>query len=318
MVAIGHDYGFKKQCVKGWLNYHPDTNNYNNMLDDDGTGRFWVLSSEIETGGFSPQVGVAGQAHPISSRYLAKPRSPMIFDFTGGSHAAGYTACLREDYLNFEPTNTNAYNFFAICDLHNLGDSAMQTSVAGFSSTADISPTEVANTGAGNVYRITSSLNFAFTTGAGHLIAGTIDYNYYVTPGFTDAYPSDPYVRACVQPTPANGYFSYASVDAAGWGNAIAMSGVFQTVTIPWSTVLAYLTRTPDSGSPGNNYMPLPASGSLGDAIISGINIGMETNIPVQGNTLVIDEGLRNIHFDATTSLWILGSSRLGIDTILG
>jgi hypothetical protein len=96
------------------------------------------------------------------------------------------------------------------------------------------------------------------------------------------------------------------------------MSGVFQTVTIPWSTVLAYLTRTPDSGSPGNNYMPLPASGSLGDAIISGINIGMETNIPVQGNTLVIDEGLRNIHFDATTSLWILGSSRLGIDTILG
>lgn len=317
MVAIGHDYGFKKQCVKGWLNYHQDTNVYNVMTDDDGSGHFWVLSSEIETGGFSPQVGVAGQAHPISSRYLPAPRSPMIFDFTLGSHAAGYTAYLREDYSNFLPASTNAYNFFGLCDLHNLGDTTMSATVAGFTSTADIAPSAPINTGSGNTYRITSSLNYAYTSG-GHLIAATIDYNYFVTAGFVDAYPSDPYVRACVQPTAGNGYFSYASVDAAGWGNAILANGVFQTVTIPWSTVVSYLVRTQDSGSPGNTYMPLPTSGSLGDMTISGINIGMESNIPSTANTLVIDEGVRNIHFDLASNLWVLGSGQLGSSTVLG
>jgi hypothetical protein len=64
--------------------------------------------------------------------------------------------------------------------------------------------------------------------------------------------------------------------------------------------------------------MPLPTSGSLGDMTISGINIGMESNIPSTANTLVIDEGVRNIHFDLASNLWVLGSGQLGSSTVLG
>jgi hypothetical protein len=124
----GFDPGFHAQRVESYVGGHPDISVYSDKTDAASVypaGAFYNLSSEVESNlassAFAPQVGIAGQAYPISSRALAVPRSPMCFDYTAGSRAAGYTAILREDWVHSYPFSPNSYHWLGLCDYQDKG-----------------------------------------------------------------------------------------------------------------------------------------------------------------------------------------------------
>jgi hypothetical protein len=140
----GFDPGFKARCVKGYLDWHPDVNGYTDMADDglqSPAGAHYNISTEVELNSgeaFVPQVGMAGQAypvapHPFGARYIAPPRSPMMFDYVSGTHGTGYTAYLRQDFASYLPFATNAFHWFGLCDYQDKGGGGVSL---GFANTA--------------------------------------------------------------------------------------------------------------------------------------------------------------------------------------
>jgi hypothetical protein len=240
---VGFDYGFKKRCVKGWFSDYVDTNNYLDMTDDVAAGNdhhHYVISSEVETGGLVPAVGLGGQAYPIGSRYTATPTSPVMFDFTaGGPYPNPYTVYVRQDYVHFGPIALGAYHWAGLVEYQAVGGGVDFGVGAGLTTEIDLdfsytmeigayTPTVRQIVGAGLQYPISTVTGIALGNGGvGYTSVPTVSISGGGGAGATaHAIISGGIVTGIALDTPGSGYTSAPTMAITGGAGAGATATV--------------------------------------------------------------------------------------------
>jgi len=313
MATVGFDPGFKKRAVTSFLS-HPNHRTFYDMTDDTGSGNHYLIGSEVETGGLLPQIGTGGEAYPISSRHDPHPRSPVCFDYTSGDKVNGYTAYIRQDFNKFPPVSSSAYNWAGLVEYQTAGGGVAFGTVPGLTTSADYAFTQSNIVGAYQVRVIMGGL-FSYYLADGSFYFLTLDLDLFITAGWPDNYPADAKVRAV-----SHGPNSFIIADAAGWNDGtvtpLVADGTFYTKTVRWQNILTYLAATTDSATtPAVPYIPTPRDG-WGGVTCTGVSYAFECTLLI-GSTFQGDLGLRNMHSDINI-VWTLGSSQLGINTVLG
>jgi hypothetical protein len=142
VTQVGLDYGLLKANTQSWQK-RPENRVYYYMPNDTGgnNGRHLVVSSEVETGNLTPNIGLAGQAYKIGSRYDTLRNTPVTLDYLlDAAITSGYIAYLTQDFerTGSKPVGTNAFHWAGLCELQNVGSNTSLGTVPGFSMSADV------------------------------------------------------------------------------------------------------------------------------------------------------------------------------------
>lgn len=240
----GWDAGLHRRCVRSLAPNGP--NGYSDMGDDDGTGRYYLISSESETV-YTQALGTPNQSLPINA---------------GGALSLnwlpGYTVNMLADFYHHPSPAVDAYNWYAFIENDGVGGGPFGAP-DGLVTTLAMAADWWTPAGEARVF----VLGGFWWDGVPHMV----EINLAQTAGWGDGYPDADDIT-CALPFADTG--EYVGVHGPGWGLTLPKTQT-TCIAVNWGRVLNTLWTRYDRTQNKHFFTP-----PQGEVAMFAVGVGME------------------------------------------